>query len=70
MQHSAEFYQKMFGFKVIGEDKPLGIVRLGTTKALVSLTTPQESWITSRSAFLAHERSRRAIYYAARRGAS
>jgi len=37
MQRSADFYQKMFGFKVISEDKPLGILRLGTTKTLVSL---------------------------------
>jgi catechol 2,3-dioxygenase-like lactoylglutathione lyase family enzyme len=37
LQRSADFYQKMFGFSVVSEDKPLGIVRLGTTKALVSL---------------------------------
>ena len=32
MQHLAEFYQKMFGFKVMSEDKPLGILRLGTSQ--------------------------------------
>jgi catechol 2,3-dioxygenase-like lactoylglutathione lyase family enzyme len=37
MQRSAEFYQKMFGFKVISEDKPLGIIRLGIDRSLVSL---------------------------------
>ena len=37
MQRSIEFYQKMFGFSVISQDKPLGIVRLGTNKTLVSL---------------------------------
>jgi catechol 2,3-dioxygenase-like lactoylglutathione lyase family enzyme len=37
LQRSANFYQRMFGFSVISQDQPLGIVRLGTTKALVSL---------------------------------
>jgi catechol 2,3-dioxygenase-like lactoylglutathione lyase family enzyme len=37
LQRSINFYQKMFGFSVISQDQPLGIVRLGTTKALVSL---------------------------------
>src|SRR6266566_895200 len=36
-QRSIGFYQKMFGFSVVSEDKPLGIVRLGTTRTLVSL---------------------------------
>ena len=37
LQRSVDFYQKMFGFSVVSEDKPLGIVRLGTTRTLVSL---------------------------------
>jgi catechol 2,3-dioxygenase-like lactoylglutathione lyase family enzyme len=37
LQRSVEFYQKMFGFKVISEDKPLGIIRLGIDRSLVSL---------------------------------
>ena len=37
LQRSVGFYQKMFGFSVISEDKPLGIVRLGTDRTLVSL---------------------------------
>ena len=45
IQRSAEFYQKMFGFKVISEDKPLGILRLGTTKTLVSLNTQRPAGI-------------------------
>ena len=45
MQRSAEFYQKMFGFKVISEDKPLGILRLGMTKTLVSLNTERPAAI-------------------------
>jgi catechol 2,3-dioxygenase-like lactoylglutathione lyase family enzyme len=34
---SVAFYQKMFGLKVVSEDKPNEIIRLGVTKALVSL---------------------------------
>ena len=37
LQRSVDFYQKMFGFSVISEDKPLGIIRLGTDRTLVSL---------------------------------
>ncbi len=37
LKRSVEFYQKVFGFSVVSEDKPNEIVRLGTTKALVSL---------------------------------
>ena len=37
LQRSAEFYQKMFGFTVISEDKPNGIIRMGFTKPLVSI---------------------------------
>src|SRR5579862_9817888 len=29
LQRSVDYYQKMFGFSVISEDKPLGIIRLG-----------------------------------------
>jgi hypothetical protein len=37
LQHSIDFYQKMFGFSVVSENQPLGIVRLGTDTTLVSL---------------------------------
>src|SRR5215472_935334 len=37
LQRSIDFYQKMFGFSVVSQDQPLGIVRLGTTRTLVSL---------------------------------
>jgi catechol 2,3-dioxygenase-like lactoylglutathione lyase family enzyme len=37
LQKSTEFYQKLFGFKIISEDKPNGIVRMGFTKPLVSI---------------------------------
>jgi catechol 2,3-dioxygenase-like lactoylglutathione lyase family enzyme len=37
LPRSVAFYQQMFGFTVVSEDKPNEIVRLGTGKALVSL---------------------------------
>jgi catechol 2,3-dioxygenase-like lactoylglutathione lyase family enzyme len=37
LQRSVDFYQRMFGFSVVSEDKPLGIIRLGTNRTLVSL---------------------------------
>jgi catechol 2,3-dioxygenase-like lactoylglutathione lyase family enzyme len=36
LQRSADFYQKMFGFTVVSEDKPQGIVRVGNGRVLVS----------------------------------
>src|SRR5947207_4017285 len=36
LQRSVDFYQKMFGFSLVSEDKPLGIVRLGNNRTLVS----------------------------------
>ena len=37
LQRSVDFYQKMFGFSVISQDQPRGIIRLGNTRTLVSL---------------------------------
>lgn len=37
LQRSIDFYQKLFGFSVVSEDKSNEIVRLGITKTLVSL---------------------------------
>jgi catechol 2,3-dioxygenase-like lactoylglutathione lyase family enzyme len=37
LQRSVEFYQKMFGFSVVSQDQPHGIVRLGINRTLVSL---------------------------------
>jgi len=37
LPRSIAFYQKMFGFTVLSEDKPNEIVRLGAGKVLVSL---------------------------------
>ena len=36
LQRSVAFYQKTFGFSVVSEDRPLGIVRLGNGRTLVS----------------------------------
>ena len=37
LQRSVDFYQKMFGFSVVGQNQPLEIIRLGNTRTLVSL---------------------------------
>jgi Glyoxalase/Bleomycin resistance protein/Dioxygenase superfamily len=52
LQRSVDFYQKMFGFSVISQDQPHGIIRLGNTRTLVStMKALQELWITSRSEY-------------------
>ena len=44
LQRSIDFYSKMFGFTVVSEDKPGGIVRLGNgMKVLVSVNTGKPS---------------------------
>ena len=37
LQRSIDFYQKLFGFSLVSQDKDNEIVRLGITKTLVSL---------------------------------
>jgi catechol 2,3-dioxygenase-like lactoylglutathione lyase family enzyme len=37
LQRSIAFYQKIFGLSILGEDKPNAIVRMGTTRIIVSL---------------------------------
>lgn len=37
LQRSIDFYQKLFGFSIVSQDKNNEIVRLGITKTLVSL---------------------------------
>ncbi len=37
LQRSIEFYQRMFGFKVVSQEPPREIVRLGNKNVLVSL---------------------------------
>jgi catechol 2,3-dioxygenase-like lactoylglutathione lyase family enzyme len=39
LQRSADFYRKMFGFAFVSEDKPLGILRYGNGRTLVSFNT-------------------------------
>jgi catechol 2,3-dioxygenase-like lactoylglutathione lyase family enzyme len=37
LQRSVAFYQRMFGFSVVSQEQPRGIVRLGNGRVLVSL---------------------------------
>jgi len=37
LPRSIAFYQKIFGLSILGEDKPNEIVRMGTTRVIVSL---------------------------------
>src|SRR6185503_4071301 len=37
LPRSIAFYQKVFGLQILGEDKPNEIVRMGTTRVIVSL---------------------------------
>ena len=39
LERSVAFYHKMFDFSVISQDRPLGIIRLGVDRTLVSLNT-------------------------------
>jgi catechol 2,3-dioxygenase-like lactoylglutathione lyase family enzyme len=45
LQRSVDFYQKMFGFSVISQDQPHGIIRLGNTRTLVSLNNQSPAGI-------------------------
>jgi len=45
LQRSVDFYQKVFGFTVVSQDKANGIIRLGFTKTLVSLNHERPSGI-------------------------
>jgi len=45
LQRSVDFYQKMFGFSVISQDQPDGIIRLGNTRTLVSLNNQSPAGI-------------------------
>lgn len=50
LQRSVDFYKKIFDFSVVSEDKPLGIVRLGTSRTLVSLNRQSPAKIVDHSA--------------------
>jgi catechol 2,3-dioxygenase-like lactoylglutathione lyase family enzyme len=45
LQRSTAFYTKLFGFTVLSEDKPNGIVRMGFTKPLVSINPVEPTGI-------------------------
>ena len=45
LQRSTEFYQRLFGFTVVSEERPLEIMRLGTNRTLVSLNTQRPAQI-------------------------
>jgi len=69
-QRSIAFYQKMFGFSVINQDQPLGIVRLGTNKVLVSLNRQSPTGIVDHFAIgIPHFSKESAARYLQQRGA-
>ena len=71
MQRSVDFYQKMFGFSVISQDQPLGIVRLGTNRSLVSLNRQSPAGIVDHFAIGVPRFSKEsAARYLRERGAS
>ena len=71
MQRSVDFYQKMFGFSVVSQDQPLGIVRLGTNKSLVSLNRQGPAGIVDHFAIGVPRFSKEAaVRYVRQRGAS
>src|SRR5205823_6107332 len=71
MQRSVDFYQKMFGFSVISQDQPLGIVRLGTNRSLVSLNRQSPAGIVDHFAIgVPHFSKDSAARYVRQRGAS
>jgi glyoxylase I family protein len=71
LQRSVDFYQKMFGFSVISQDQPLGIVRLGTNRSLVSLNRQSPAGIVDHFAIGVPRFSKEAAArYVRQRGAS
>jgi catechol 2,3-dioxygenase-like lactoylglutathione lyase family enzyme len=70
LQRSVPFYQKMFGFSVVSEDKPLGIVRLGTNRTLVSLNHQSPAGIVDHFAIVVPRFTKEAAArYVTQRGA-
>ena len=71
LQRSVDFYQKMFGFSVISQDQPLGIVRLGTNRSLVSLNNQSPAGIVDHFAIgVPRFNKESAARYVRQRGAS
>ena len=71
LQRSIAFYQKVFGFSVVSESQPLGIVRLGTDRTLVSLNRQSPAGIVDHFAIgVPHFSKESAARYLAQHGAS
>ena len=70
LQRSVDFYQKMFGFSVISQDQPHGIIRLGNTRTLVSLNHQSPAGIVDHFAIgVARFSKESAARYVTQRGA-
>ena len=71
LQRSVDFYQKMFGFSLVSEDKPLGIVRLGNNRTLVSFNHQSPAGIVDHFAIgVPRFTKESAARYAMQRGAT
>jgi len=71
LQRSVDFYQKMFGFTVVSQDQPGGIIRLGNTKVLVSINNGGPAGIIDHFAIGIPRFSREsAVRYLTQRGAT
>ena len=71
LQRSIDFYQKMFGFSVVSQNQPLGIVRLGTDRTLVSLNRQSPAGIVDHFAIgIPHFSKESAARYVIQHGAS
>ena len=71
LQRSVDFYQKIFGFSVVSQEQPRGIIRLGNTKTLVSLNDGKPAGIVDHFAIGIPRFSREsAVRYLTQRGAT
>jgi glyoxylase I family protein len=71
LQRSVDFYQKMFGFSVVSQDQPGGIVRLGNSKVLVSVNSGKPAGVMDHFAIGIPRFSREsATRYLTQRGAT
>ena len=71
LQRSTQFYRNLFGFSLVSEERALGIVRLGTTKTLVSLNAQPPAGIVDHIALgIPRFTKESAARYLMQRGAS
>jgi catechol 2,3-dioxygenase-like lactoylglutathione lyase family enzyme len=61
MARSREFYEKIFGLKVLSEDKENEIVRMGVTRIIVSLHHKQPVGIVDHFAIAIDDFNREAV---------